>query len=363
MPYTTVWKIVTNRIQPRKKRSDFSTHKAENQKDAEVIRRAIYNFYSKNLVPTLNMIYDQLVKDYSITYSPSTLSRFLNHIGFRYKKINKRSSIMDSPRLIKWRNEYLDAISKLRDEGRPIFYLDETWFDTHDTAQKGWTDDSTKCAPNYPINRGQRIIILNIGSKNGWLGGESFLLSAKNIKDSKLDYHKNMTSSLFKEWFEKKVLPNLPPKSVIVMDNAPYHSEQIRKIPGVETYTKKEMLEVLHTKVFEKQFVIDELAKRDGHNVLRLPPSYCVFNPIELIWSQLKESLRRNNCCLKFSSESVSHVVEEIKKISPTLWQNCVSNVTETEDNYRTLTSHIKPIIITLDNDSSKDDSDSDIEL
>uniref|UniRef100_A0A6P7GGG4 Uncharacterized protein LOC114337827 n=1 Tax=Diabrotica virgifera virgifera TaxID=50390 RepID=A0A6P7GGG4_DIAVI len=177
MPYTTVWKIVTNRIQPRKKRSDFSTHKAVNEKDAEVIRRAIYNFYSKNLVPTLSMIYDQLVKDYSITYLPSTLSRFLNHIGFRYKKINKRSSIMDSPRLIKWRNEYLDAISKFRDEGRPIFYLDETWFDTHDTAQKGWTDDSIKCAPNYPINRGQRINILNIGSKTGWLGGDSFLLS------------------------------------------------------------------------------------------------------------------------------------------------------------------------------------------
>ncbi|XP_050500852.1 uncharacterized protein LOC126880830 [Diabrotica virgifera virgifera] len=189
-----------------------------------------------------------------------------------------------------------------------------------------------------------------------------------------------MTSSLFKEWFEKKVLPNLPPKSVIVMDNATYHSEQIKKIPGVgstkkqisdflygndlyfeETYTKKEMLKVFHTKVFEKQFVIDELAKRDGHNVLRLLPYYCVFNPIELIWRQLKESLRRNNCCPKFSSESVSHVVEEIKKISPTLWQNCVSDVIKTEDHYRTLTSHIKPIIITLDNDSSEDDSDSDI--
>ncbi|XP_050512812.1 uncharacterized protein LOC126888513 [Diabrotica virgifera virgifera] len=247
---------------------------------------------------------------------------------------------MDYPRLIEWRNEYLDAISKFRDEGRPIFYLDETWFDTHDTAQKGWTDDSIKCAPNYPINRGQRIIILNIGSKNGWLGGESFLQLAKNIKDSKLDYHENMTSSLFKEWFEKKVLPNFPPKSVIVMDNATYHSEQIRKIPGV-----------------------DELAKRDGHNVLRLPPYYCVFNPIELIWSQLKESLRRNNCCPNFSSESVSHVVEEIKKISPTLWQNCVSHVIKTEDHYRTLSSHIKPIIITLDNYSSEDDSDSDIKL
>uniref|UniRef100_A0A6P7FJ56 Uncharacterized protein LOC114329944 n=1 Tax=Diabrotica virgifera virgifera TaxID=50390 RepID=A0A6P7FJ56_DIAVI len=131
-----------------------------------------------------------------------------------------------------------------------------------------------------------------------------------------------------------------------------------------ETYTKKEMLEVLHTKVFEKQLVIDELAKRDGHNVLRLPPYYCVFNYIELSWSQHKKSLRRNNYCPKFSSQSVSHVVEEIKNISPTLRQNCVSHVIKTEDHYRTLTSHIKPIIITLDDDdSSEDDSDSDIEL
>ncbi|XP_050516628.1 uncharacterized protein LOC126891494 [Diabrotica virgifera virgifera] len=189
-----------------------------------------------------------------------------------------------------------------------------------------------------------------------------------------------MTSSLFKEWFEKKVLPNLPPKSVIVMNNATYHSEQIRKIPGVVSTNKyvifcmtvictlkKHIQKKKCWKFFIqkrlRKFVIEELAKRDGHNVLRLPP-YGVFNPIELIWSQLKESLRRNNCCPKFSSQSVSHVVEEIKKISPTLWQNCVSHVIKTEGHYRTLTSHIKPIIITLgDDDSSEHDSDSGMEL
>ena len=37
------------------------------------------------------------------------------------------------------------------------------------------------------------------------------------------DYHNEMCGESFEEWFKSQLLPNIPPSSLIVMDNAPYH--------------------------------------------------------------------------------------------------------------------------------------------
>ena len=47
-----------------------------------------------------------------------------------------------------------------------------------------------------------------------------------------MDYHEDTTAELFEEWFQNCLLPNIPPNSVIVMDNVSYHSRQLQKIPG-----------------------------------------------------------------------------------------------------------------------------------
>lgn len=107
------------------------------------------------------------------------------------------------------------------------------------------------------------------------------LLSAKNIKDSNLDYHEDMTAELFETWFKTKLLPSLPTHSVIVMDNASYHSRQVTKIPNSqsskadlqnflhennlyfhENYSKMELMEVLKCKVFDKQYYVDKFGRQ-----------------------------------------------------------------------------------------------------
>ncbi|RZC39542.1 DDE 3 domain containing protein, partial [Asbolus verrucosus] len=91
------------------------------------------------------------------------------------------------------------------------------------------------------------------------------------------------------------------------MDNASYHSAQTEKIPNTssnkeeikeflqnndlffeESYTKKQLLEVLKTRQFTKKYNVDDMAKERGFQVLRLPPYHCNFNPIEMIWAELK---------------------------------------------------------------------------
>jgi hypothetical protein len=37
---------------------------------------------------------------------------------------------MESRRIV-WRRSYLDNIQIYRSENRPIYYLDETWYDAH----------------------------------------------------------------------------------------------------------------------------------------------------------------------------------------------------------------------------------------
>jgi transposase len=218
--------------------------------------------------------------------------------------------------------EYLEKIKKFREEERSIYYLDETWYDTHDTAKKGWTDSSNKCVlKDVPPNRGSRMIIIHCGSKEGWVK-DGLKLCGKKIEECNVDYHKNMQADIFETWFEKTLIPNLKENSVIVMDNASYHSRLSEKIPNTsshkleietfllkhdlyfhESYTKKQLLEVVNTKSWEKQYVVDNIAKKYGHTVLRLPPYYCIFNPIELIWGQLKRRIRRKNKYPKFDKK------------------------------------------------------------
>ena len=44
-----------------------------------------------------------------------------------------------------------------------------------------------------------------------------------------------MNSDVFEHWFEEKLLPNLPEKCIIVLDNPSYHSRQVEKIPTMNT--------------------------------------------------------------------------------------------------------------------------------
>jgi hypothetical protein len=105
--------------------------------------------------------------------------------------------------------------------------------------------------------------------------------------------------------------------SVIVIDNAPYHSIQENK-PPTRNSVKAEMIswleknnvpfaaEMRKTELFQlverhktprkkKTFRIDQVLKFHGHDVLRLPPYTCDLSPIELAWVKVKRLIREKN--------------------------------------------------------------------
>lgn len=78
-------------------------------------------------------------------------------------------------------------------------------------------------------------------------------------------YSGTMDSTLFESWFTSQLLPSLDKGTVVVMDNASFHSKT--RLPCV--------------------------AQEFGCRVVFLPPYSPEFNPIENFWAWLKTTLRR----------------------------------------------------------------------
>jgi transposase len=107
----------------------------------------------------------------------------------------------------------------------------------------------------------------------------------------------------FTNWFEKSLLANLHTPSIIVMDNASYHSMSTMPKSRDRVGTMKDWLKengimfpsnatkpeiwafVKKEKKNPKYYTIDRLATEKGHCVIRLPPYQCDLNPIELVMS------------------------------------------------------------------------------
>ena len=79
-----------------------------------------------------------------------------------------------------------------------------------------------------PFSRGERLIVLHAGSKAGFLKGTELVWKAK---PSTGDYHDEINWGNFFKWVKEKLIPHLPPKSVLIIDNAPYHNLQVDKCP------------------------------------------------------------------------------------------------------------------------------------
>ena len=85
-----------------------------------------------------------------------------------------------------------------------------------------------------PPGKGIRYIILEAEGEMGWIPNTTLIFHSKNTGD----YHGEMTGDHFEEWFRDKLLPNILPNSIIIMDNASYHSRQCEEVP-VKSWTKK----------------------------------------------------------------------------------------------------------------------------
>lgn len=105
--------------------------------------------------------------------------------------------------------------------------------------------------------------------------------------------------------------------------------------------------------------MVDEYLKNLGHEVLRLPPYYCIFNPIEMVWSQVKRALWKGNVNPK-ESDSIDLIRETINRVTPHNWDNYCKSVKKEEDKFRVLTEKedTDRFIISISTGDSSDEDD-----
>ncbi|XP_076032401.1 uncharacterized protein LOC143020129 [Oratosquilla oratoria] len=243
------------------------------------------------------------------------------------------------------RNKFLREIKQVKQSSHNIVYLDEIWVNQNYTDGKCWTDTASPQATGVRQPKGNRLILLHAGTKNGFVNNAELVFQAKNDGDS----HNQMNSALFEEWFRNQLLPNISPNSVIVMDNASYHSAKLEEIPtsswrksdlqdwlmkkGVQPHNnllKAELHELAKRLDITAPYVIDKIAEEAGHRVLRLPSYHCQYNPIELIWAQVKTYITKKN---NFKMADLKSLVKEaLSLITPQIWMEAVRHAEQVQD-------------------------------
>ncbi|KAL4104360.1 hypothetical protein QTP88_019661 [Uroleucon formosanum] len=223
-----------------------------------------------------------------------------------------------------------------------------------ETSTKSWVD-TTISSPRdaflrrlttgqkEPSGKGKRLIVLHIGSSDGFVpGGLLCFESKKNTSD----YHDEMNGDTFYDWFIK-ILPSLKENAVIVMDNASYHSVKKNRFPTM-AWNKQEIKdwleneghitqpELLKSQLLElaNQFKpLDEIAKENNKIVLRLPPYHCELNPIELAWSWIKHYVRMYNTTFKL--QDVHNLLKDaVEHVTSEMWTNFIGHVIKEEDKF-----------------------------
>lgn len=230
-------------ISPKKKRVRKSIFDTFDDFDRNAVRRHVHNFWFKREIPTVRKIHEVVANDESLpTISKTNLNYLLKEMDFKYTKRSRNSALTEKSEIVLWRRRYLENLRKYREEGRHLYYLDETWVNAGVCTSKTWIDNTIKSPRDAflqglttgsinPTGKGKRLIVLNIGSEDGFVPGA--LLCFESKKNSN-DYHDEMNGETFYEWMES-ILPKLKANSVIIMDNASYHSVKADKAPTSTT--------------------------------------------------------------------------------------------------------------------------------
>jgi transposase len=350
------------------------------------IRKKVHAFYFNKEIPTLDKVLANIRSDENVPeMGRDKLWRILREMNFRWEKQSRKSLLIERTEIVCWRRNYLRSIRKFRSESRKLYYLDETWLNEGYTVGKIWQDknitssrqafiEGLSTGLKTPSGKGRRLIITHIGSSDGFVKGGLLKFQSKRT----VDYHEEMTADVFEEYFQQ-MLDLIPPGSVIVMDNASYHSRKCEKSPTSSwkkadvirwllekeikfegNMVKKELLAIAqeHKDRFVK-YVIDEMAKERNVTVLRLPPYHCELNPIELIWAQVKGYVARRNTTFKMNDVQVLFE-KALSEIDGEKWSKCIEHVIKIEERMwdldHCIDDTIEPLIINVEHDESFSD-------
>jgi len=290
-------------------------------------------------------------------FSIRTLGRALDRWGFTFGKGTRSQRLKEKDHVVAARQRYLRRKrANRKGEGviRSEVYLDESYINKNHSNDFVWYFDDDGPWIQKPTGKGERLIIINAITKDGWVPEAK--LTFKSTRKTG-DYHGQMNQEMFTKWFRDKLLPNIPESSLIIMDNASYHNalsthsaptatckkERIRlwleqnNLPVREDCLKVEMIEILNKIAPSPTYALDEVAAEHGHEILRTPPYHPELQPIETCWAVVKNQIARTcdftmanliaqleDAFSSVSGKTCSGLIKKVRKVEDTFWEEDV---------------------------------------
>lgn len=358
-----------------------------NKNDKYALREIIHKSWLKRKVPRLNNLLDIANSNPRLpNFSWHTLFRSLKDMDFTYSCRKNICAIVEKNEVILARRQYLRDIEKYREEGRPIYYLDEALVYVEKIVENemvALNDNLVVKTHKKPNVKGKRLVICNIGSVDGFVPGN--LMTFEYKKPSRY-YHDEMNSDCFRDWLEM-MLPNLQKNSVIVMDDAPYHLAKVDECPnpnwdkadvilwlkskGVEEDLQPmvfpELMEIVNriAPTYDK-YVTDDLASEYNIIIMRLPTFHNDLNPMRRALSAVKNYVDLHN--ETFKVKDVRGLLgDAVENINNDMWKGYMNRTIELEKMYCKLDividelmdiTYLPPYNLDYNDDSDSESSD-----
>jgi hypothetical protein len=325
----------------------------------ESVRSYVRSANLQGLHVSLEMIKDHLQTlsegDSTNEFHIATLSRALDRWGFEFGKGTRTQHLKEKDYIIAARYRYLRKMRTNRDEQGEIIrsevYLDESYVNKNHSNDFVWFAAEDGPWIQKPTGNGERLIIVNAITKDGWVPNTKLVY--KSTKKTG-DYHGQMNHEIFNKWFTEKLIPNIPKNSIIVFDNASYHSvlsdnsaptrkcSKTRIISWLEKNKficnpdclKAELIELLDKHAPEPTYFVDEIAQKQGHEVIRTPPYHPELQPIEICWGVIKNEIGRKcdftmsnlevqleKAFSKVTEKTCSKIIKKIRDIEDKFWE------------------------------------------
>lgn len=348
--------LKSNQLLPESERAVRRRSASMPNSDLNRIRPAIVALVNQKRTVTLNSLHEKLKElNPGWSWSRSSIWRSMSKIGFSYssKRHNYYNRLKEDPANIALREQYITSYRDYRAEGRQFVFMDESWINKNTVPSRSWTDGSPDVSDKVPPGKGPRWILIGAGGEQGWVP-ESFRMWKGNVK--KEDYHSEMNVSVFKHWLNNYLLPNVTDTCVLVMDRASYHcslteeskqlsctlkkdeliewiiERQIKDHNG-QLYTllclqqlcKPQLWAICELNRPKKRFAIFDwlgawnMEHGTDIRVLFLPVGHPQLNPIELIWSNIKQFVASNNH--DFSMATIERLTRQrVLDIDSSVW-------------------------------------------